>query len=262
MSAATGAVVAPLRVLVLGGTSDGFELATLLQAERARIDVISSLAGRTATPLVPPGTVRIGGFGGVDGLATYLQSERIDAVIDATHPFAATISRNAVIACERVGVPLVAWERARWEPTAGDRWIRVPDFAHAARRAREIGTRIFLTIGRQELAAFAAIADRWFLVRAIEPPQVALPPQHTLVLARGPFSYADECAIVREHAVDCIVTKDSGGSGTSAKLAAARERGIPVVIVDRPEPSGARTVHALPPLLAWLGERRSLGWPQ
>jgi precorrin-6A/cobalt-precorrin-6A reductase len=245
---------APLRVLVLGGTRDGYDLATALvqSDDRAKFAVTSSLAGRTASPLVPPGDVRIGGFGGVAGLAAYLVREGIDAVVDATHPFAATISRNAVLACECAAVSLLALERPRWMPVRGDRWVRVPDVAAASLRARELGARIFLTIGRQGIAPFATIEDRWFLVRAIDPPQAPLPPRHELLLARGPFALANELATLRAHAIDVVVTKDSGGDATLPKLMAARELGIPVVIVDRPVASGAPSVTNIDAVVAWL----------
>lgn len=239
------------RVLVLGGTAEAFALAVRLHAD-PNVVAISSLAGRLARPRLPPGEVRIGGFGGADGLAAYLREERIDATIDATHPFAATISRNAVRACARADIPLLVLERPRWEEVAGDRWERVPDMASAVHAARALGPRIFLTIGRTELAAFAGVDDRWFLVRAIEPPAGPLPPQHELLLARGPFTVAAEIATMRAHAIDAIVAKDSGGAATAAKLVAARALGLPVVIVDRPFRSGAASVNDLDAALAWL----------
>jgi precorrin-6A/cobalt-precorrin-6A reductase len=242
--------VTALRVLVLGGTGDALALAARLHAEPG-IAVTSSLAGRVARPRLPPGEVRIGGFGGPQGLAVYLRDVRFDAVIDATHPFAATISRNAVLACALAGVPLLALERPRWTPS-GDCWQRVPDVAAAALRARELGMRIFLTIGRAELAPFAAIADRWFLIRAIEAPEAPLPPHHTLVLGRGPFTLANEREILRAHAIDVVVSKDSGGDATVAKLAAARDLGIPVVVVDRPPGAGAPHVADVDAAVAWL----------
>ncbi|GAC1349022.1 MAG: cobalt-precorrin-6A reductase [Vulcanimicrobiaceae bacterium] len=245
----------PSRVLVLGGTREAYDLACAL-AERARstVAVTSSLAGRTSSPLVPPGDVRIGGFGGVAGLTAYLQREGIAAVVDATHPFAARISANAVLACACAGVHLIAFERPRWASVPGDRWERVADVPAAAQRASELGTRIFLTIGRQELAPFANVRDRWFLIRAIEPPEQPLPPHHTLVLARGPFAAADEYAILQAHAIDVVVAKDSGGDATGAKLAAARTRGIPVVLVERPRRSDVRTVDGIDAAIAWLAE--------
>jgi len=242
-------------VLILGGTRDALELAAALVARDgtfARARIVSSLAGRTAAPLLPPGETRIGGFGGADGLVTYLRREAIDAVVDATHPFAARISENAVVACARAGVPLITLDRPAPLQQAGDRWYRVPGVASAAARARGLGARIFLTIGRQELAPFAAIADRWFLIRAIDAPLVALPPHHAVVLARGPFAYRAELALLRTHAIDVVVAKESGGAATEAKLTAARTLGIPVVTIVRPPPSGARTVPDVASAIAWL----------
>ncbi len=198
--------------------------------------------------------MRIGGFGGADGLGAYLRDERIDAVVDATHPFAATISRNAVRACARSCVPLLALERPRWTPVAGDRWERVADVTDASTRARDLGARIFLTIGRQGLAPFAAIDDRWFLIRAIDPPDAPLPKYHVLMLARGPFALADELTILRAHAIDVLVTKDSGGDATDAKLVGARALGIPVVVIDRPIVDGAATVFDRDGVVAWLAK--------
>ncbi len=239
------------RVLVLGGTGDALALAGRLCDDPA-FAVTTSLAGRVARPTLPPGTVRIGGFGGADGFAAYLLDERVDAVVDATHPFAAAISRNAVRACARTRVPLLALERPRWTPVAGDRWERVADVVEASTRSRDLGARIFLTIGRQGLGSFAAIDDRWFLVRAIDAPEGPLPRHHVLMLARGPFALLDELTTLRAHAIDVIVTKDSGGDATEAKLAAARALGIPVVVVDRPLIDGASTVSDLDAAVSWL----------
>jgi precorrin-6A/cobalt-precorrin-6A reductase len=237
--------------LLLGGTADALALAARLHDDE-RFAVTTSLAGRVAQPKLPPGEVRIGGYGGADGLGEFLRGAKIDAVIDATHPFAAQMSRNAVAACTTADVPLVALTRPRWQPQSGDRWDRVADAREAAARARAIGTRIFLTIGRQGLDAFAAIDDRWFLIRSIDAPETALPAHHELVLARGPFAVADEAETLRAHAIDAIVTKDSGGDATEAKLTAARDRGTPVVVIDRPPPSGAQTVATIDAAVAWL----------
>ena len=221
-------------VLILGGTRDAREFATVL-ARDASLRAISSLAGRTAQPLRPEGEVRIGGFGGVDGLVTYLRCERIAAVVDATHPFAAAMSANAAAACARVGIALVALDRPAWVARPGDRFIDVPDVAQAARVAAELGRRIFVTVGRQELAPFAEIGDRFFLVRAIEAPDSRVIPAHAeVLLARGPFVYADELALCTRYAIDCIVAKNSGGEATAAKLDAARTLGIPIVMIGRP----------------------------
>ena len=221
-------------VLVLGGTQDARALAGML-SRVASLRVVSSLAGRTVAPVLPPGDVRVGGFGGVDGLVAYLRSEGIAAVVDATHPFAARMSANAVAACAHAHVPLVVLERPPWQARPGDRFIDVPDVAAAAEVAGAVGWRIFVTVGRQELAPFARLVDRFVLVRAIDAPDPAsLPPQSEVVLARGPFTLADETALLRAYAIDCLVAKNSGGSATRAKLDAARALGIPVVLVARP----------------------------
>jgi len=238
-------------VLVLGGTTDAATLAALLEA-RAPGRVLSSLAGRTSTPRALPGRTRVGGFGGTAGLAEYLRTEAIVAVVDATHPFAARMSRNAAEACARANVPLLALVRPVWAPRAGDRWSRVPDMAIAAARAAELGTRIFVTVGSRELAAFAALGERCALVRAIEPPREPLPPGATLVLARGPFSEADERVLMLRYRIDVLITKDSGGDATVAKLAAARALGVPVVVVDRPARPAVPTTATPLGALAWL----------
>ncbi|MFG1988435.1 cobalt-precorrin-6A reductase [Actinoplanes sp. NPDC048988] len=193
--------------------------------------VITSLAGRTSAPLLPPGEVRIGGFGGVAGLAGYLRTSRIDVLVDATHPFAAGISANAAAAAAATGVPLIALRRPGWAESPGDEWHRVPDLPGAAALLPRLGRRVFLTTGRQGIAAFADV-DAWFLARSVEPPAPPMPARLEVLLDRGPFTLDGERRILAGHAIDVLVTKDSGGPG--AKLAAARERGIPVVMVDRP----------------------------
>ncbi|MEU8813698.1 cobalt-precorrin-6A reductase [Actinoplanes sp. NPDC048796] len=193
--------------------------------------MITSLAGRTSAPLLPPGEVRIGGFGGVAGLAGYLRTSRIDVLVDATHPFAAGISANAAAAAAATGVPLIALRRPGWAESPGDEWHRVPDLPGAAALLPRLGCRVFLTTGRQGIAAFADV-DAWFLARSVEPPAPPMPARLEVLLDRGPFTLDGERRILAGHAIDVLVTKDSGGPG--AKLAAARERGIPVVMVDRP----------------------------
>ncbi|GAC1395890.1 MAG: cobalt-precorrin-6A reductase [Vulcanimicrobiaceae bacterium] len=241
----SAAVAAPSRavrtILILGGTQDARDLAGLLVDDRT-LHVVSSLAGRTRAPSLPPGEVRVGGFGGVDGLVAYLRERHVAAVVDATHPFAARMHAHAARACANAGVPIVALDRPAWAARPGERFINVCDVEAAARVAAETGRRIFVTVGRQELAPFARIVDRFVLVRAIDPPDPALlPPDATVVLARGPFALADERALLRAHAIDCIVAKNSGGTATSAKLDAARELGISVVLVERPpRPPGTR----------------------
>lgn len=237
---------------MLGGTGEARDLAARLVAEG--IEVTSSLAGRVSNPALPAGAVRIGGFGGADGLAAYLRDTAPDALIDATHPFAATISANAARACGTTGTPLLALRRTGWTPRPGDDWRRVPSVGAAAAAAREAGPgTVFLTTGRRDLAAFAGDGAHHYLVRTVDPPDVALPARHTLLLARGPYDLAGERALLREHGVVLLVTKDSGGALTEAKLDAARELRVPVLVVDRPPlPPGVRTVASVADALSWV----------
>jgi precorrin-6A/cobalt-precorrin-6A reductase len=215
------------------------------------LDVISSLAGRTTAPLLPAGAVRIGGFGGVDGLAAYLREQRIAAVVDATHPFAATMTAHAAAASARTGVPLLVLRRPGWTAQPGDRWHRVSSLADAAALVPRLGERVFLTTGRQSIAAFAAVAGCWFLSRSVEPPEPPVPERLEVLLDRGPFTLDGERDLLTRHRIDVLVTKDSGGS--TAKLDAARERGLPVVLVDRPPlPAATATAATVAEALAWL----------
>jgi precorrin-6A/cobalt-precorrin-6A reductase len=237
-------------LLILGGTAEAVELAGAC-AVRPGLEVISSLAGRTRAPALPPGEVRIGGFGGAGGLARFLAERGIDRVIDATHPFAVQIGAHAEQACRAVGVPRVRLLRPPWTHMPGDHWIEVADLAEAAQRLPQLGRRILLTVGHQDLGAFTAL-DLWFLVRTIEPPGV-LPLRHGHWLAgRGPFAVEDELALLRAHAIEVLVTKASGGAATYAKLAAARRLGLPVVMVRRPPPPPGPVVDSIEAALAWL----------
>jgi precorrin-6A/cobalt-precorrin-6A reductase len=240
-----------MTVLILGGTAEARTLAAELVGVGQ--DVLTSLAGRVREPAMPRGRVRIGGFGGVDGLAAFLQTSGISAVVDATHPFAARIGGHAVAAAALVGVPLLRLERPGWvdHPRASE-WIWVPD-ADAARTAAEAYQHPFVTTGRQSLPAFLAWADRSVLARVVDAPEVALPDRWTLITARGPYDYGAERRLMSEFAVDVLLTKDSGGSQTSAKLDVAGDLGIPVVILARPaRPSGVPTVANVTDALAWL----------
>jgi len=289
----------PQTVLVLGGTTGARELAATLDADPA-IRPITSLAGRLADPGTVAGEVRTGGFGGAAELARWIAAHGIAVVVDATHPFAAAISRNAAEACAQAGVPLVALRRPGWTAGPDDDWHdaadladaagRVADLAHAADRAAEVaraadgvadparaagrvadltagGTtggsgrpRVLLAIGRQEAGAFAGVADAWFLIRAIEAPDGPLPPHHELVLARGPYALEDERRLLADHRIDLVVTKDSGGDATRAKLDAARERGIPVLVVRRPPaPEGPGIVVVASADAAAAAVRSALG---
>lgn len=237
------------RVLVLGGTGEARRLAAALVA--AGVDVVSSLAGRVADPALPDGEVRIGGFGGVDGLTAWLRADPVAAVVDATHPFATTMTASAAAATELTGVPLLRLQRPGWTARPGDDWRRVDSLEEAATAVQGFGS-VFLTTGRQGLGAFAGLTARC-LVRSVDPPAPPLPARTTVVLARGPFTVDEELALLREHSVEVVVTKDSGGSMTAAKLAAARELGLPVVMVRRPQlPAGVPTVATVEEALAWV----------
>lgn len=243
-------------ILILGGTAEARELAARLHA--AGVDVTSSLAGRVARPRLPPGDVRIGGFGGPRALARWLAEHGVRVVVDATHPFAERISASAAQACPVAGVELLRLERPGWTQRPGDRWEWVEDLAAAAaavsRHARRApGCRVLLTTGRQGLAAFAAVEDAWFLVRCVDPPGPPLPRHHELLLDRGPYTLAGELGLVDAHAIDVVVTKDSGGEHTRAKLDAARERGLPVVVVRRPPRPAVPTVSSVEEALAAAG---------
>ncbi|SFL54452.1 cobalt-precorrin-6A reductase [Geodermatophilus ruber] len=238
------------RVLVLGGTGEARRLARALVDEG--IAVVSSLAGRVADPVLPPGEVRIGGFGGAAGLAAWLQEQAVAAVVDATHPFAATMSAAAAEAAGLVGVPLLRLQRPGWAPQPGDDWRWVDSQAEAAAAVTGFGS-VFLTTGRQGLAAFAGLTAHC-LVRSVDPPEPPLPERVTVVLARGPFTVEEETALLRRHGVEVVVTKDSGGAMTAAKLTAARDLGIPVVLVRRPPPPpGVPVVATVEEALAWVG---------
>ncbi|MFJ8042088.1 cobalt-precorrin-6A reductase [Kitasatospora sp. NPDC096147] len=240
-----------MHILILGGTTEARELAAALAADPA-LRVTSSLAGRVAQPRLPAGEVRIGGFGGPAGLAAWLRAEHVDAVIDATHPFAGVISRNAAEATAEVHTPLLALRRPGWVPGPGDRWHPVGSLAEAAELLPSLGHRVFLTTGRQGLGAFAG-SPLHFLSRSVDAPEPPLPAALEVLLDRGPFTLDGERRVLREHRIDVLVTKDSGGAATAPKLTAARELSLPVVIVGRPvPPPGVPTVPDVPSALAWL----------
>jgi precorrin-6A/cobalt-precorrin-6A reductase len=237
------------RVLVLGGTGEARRLATALVAEG--VEVVSSLAGRVTAPVLPPGEVRVGGFGGEAGLTAWLRATPVSAIVDATHPFAATMTASAVTAARLTGTPLLRLQRPGWTAGRGDDWRWVDSMAGAADAVWGFPA-VFLTTGRTGLAAFAGLPGRC-LVRSVDPPDPPLPAHTTVVLARGPFTVEEELALMRSHGVDVVVTKDSGGAMTSAKLAAARALGLPVVLIRRPPvPSGVPVVATVDEALAWL----------
>lgn len=241
-----------MRVLLLGGTGEARALAARLHPG---VPVISSLAGRVPDPALPVGAVRIGGFGGADGLADWLTDNGITAVVDATHPFAATITANAARAAAKVGVPHVVLARPGWPH--GDAIVVPDDGAAAQTVTRHRYRRVFLTTGRSGTAAFRGV-DAWFLIRAVTPPEPELlPDRHRLVLSRGPYRLDDELKLLRDNGIDALVTKNSGGAMTQAKLDAARQAGVPVIMVDRPAlPDGVASVHTVDAAVDWVHARR------
>jgi precorrin-6A/cobalt-precorrin-6A reductase len=237
--------------LILGGTSEARALAARLDA-RPGLRVVSSLAGRVRDPALPVGEVRIGGFGGAGGLAAWLADQRISAVIDATHPFAEGISANAALACGQTGTPLLRVIRPPWTPSEGDTWHEARSLTDAASLLRDLGRRVFLTTGRQSLAAFASLRQTWFLIRCVDPPADPMPPQRQVILARGPYDVTAERALMRQHQIDVLVTKNSGGELTAGKLAAARDLGIAVVMVSRPALGAAPSCSSVADAENWL----------
>lgn len=241
-----------LRVLILGGTGESAALAARL-TDCAQFEVVSSLAGRTQQPIAPSGAVRTGGFGGTAGLVEYLQTEEIHVLIDATHPFASQMSWNAAAAAAAVGIPLLMLVRPAWQRVEGDRWIEVATIEAAVQAIPATATRVFLTIGRQQLAPFAALTQTWFLMRSIDPPDIDLDlPLGEILLDRGPFTLEQEQELLQTQRIQAIVSKNSGGPATYAKIMAARELGIPVVMVQRPAIPDGETVTDVEGAIAWL----------
>ena len=240
------------RLLILGGTGEAAKLAAQA-ALLPGVEVITSLAGRTHRPVTPSGRVRIGGFGGDAGLIDYMREQHVDLLIDATHPFAAHISFNAATAAQVCGLPHLLLVRPPWEPMEGDRWIAVESIAAAVSILPSVAQRVFLTTGRQDLAAFAPLKDLWFLMRMIDPPTPDTPvPPGTLVLERGPFTLEDERELLQTYAIGVIVSKNSGGDATYAKIRAARELALPVVMIQRPPTPAGERVADVEEALAWL----------
>jgi precorrin-6A/cobalt-precorrin-6A reductase len=244
-----------VRLLLLGGTGEAAALAARLAGD-TRIDAITSLAGRTRAPAAIAGRVRSGGFGGAAGLADYLTAEKIDLLIDATHPYAAAMPHAAADACADVGVPRLRLLRPPWRAEAVDRWIAAADPAAAAAALPGLAERVFLTTGQRDLAAFAALRDIWFLVRLIEPPADHLPlARCDVCLDRGPFRTEDEVDLLRDQRIGALVSKNSGGKATYGKIAAARALNLPVVMIDRPPQPGGETVDSIDGCLTWLASR-------
>jgi precorrin-6A/cobalt-precorrin-6A reductase len=248
-----------MRVLVLGGTTEASALAKLLAGD-ARFDATLSLAGRTSNPRPQPLATRVGGFGGIEGLARWLREEKVDAVIDATHPYAAGMSANAVAACAQTGVALGSIVRPPWERLADDSWRVVPTAEAAAAILGRTPVRVFLSLGRQELHAFASAPQHRYVARTIEPPQqAALPPNIRILQARGPFDRDSEAKLLSDEEIDVIVSKNSGGSGTYAKIEAARELDLPVIMIARPDKPAGHVLGTPGEAVAWLHDRAPPG---
>jgi precorrin-6A/cobalt-precorrin-6A reductase len=240
------------RVLILGGTAEARMLAGRL-AGRGDLNVTLSLAGRTASPAAQPVPVRIGGFGGAAGLADYLAQERIGALIDATHPYATVISANAVAAAGKSHVPFMALRRSPWIAIAGDRWIEVSDVRDAVQAIGQEPRRVFVTLGRNEIAPFAAAPQHHYLIRSVDPVDPPLPVPHAdYVTGRGPFGEAEDRALMTAHRIGVVIAKNSGGSATYGKIAAARTLGISVIMLRRPHVPDAPAVETIDDVIAWL----------
>ncbi|WP_442754933.1 cobalt-precorrin-6A reductase [Methylocystis sp. JAN1] len=240
------------RILLLAGTSEARALAARLAIEPG-CDAVASLAGRTSAPMALALPTRVGGFGGVAGLQLYLEEQRITHVIDATHPFAAQMSANAQAACAALGLPMIAYAREPWRRAPGDDWIEVADSAAAVHALGAAPRRVFLTIGRQGVADFRAAPQHDYLLRVIEPPEAKdLPPNCKVFSARGPFAREDEVALMREKGVEMVVSKNSGGALTYAKIEAARQLGLPVVMIEPPPRAGVTLAHDLDAVMALL----------
>jgi precorrin-6A/cobalt-precorrin-6A reductase len=242
----------PTRILILGGTTEARRLAERL-SPRTDLAVTLSLAGRTSNPIPHPVPLRIGGFGGPQGLAEYLATERVDRLIDATHPYAAVMSVNAAHAAKLSGVPLLALRRTAWRPVAGDRWTEVADTGAAARALGAAPRRVFLALGRNEIAAFGSAPQHFYLVRsvdAVEPPLAV--PHSTYIRARGPFREEDDRALLAAHRIDVVISKNSGGDAAYGKIAAARALGIDVILLRRPALPDVPAVETIDDAVAWL----------
>ena len=244
-----------MRVLILGGTTEASGLAQLLAADH-RFETTLSLAGRTSNPRTQPVRTRMGGFGGVDGLAAWLGQEAIEAVVDATHPYADQISSNAVAACGRHAIPLATIMRPPWQPAPGDQWLMVASAEAAADALGAEPRRVFLSLGRLELGAFASRPHHHYLARTVDPPEATLLPRDTrLIFDRGPFDEPAETTLLMHEKIDVLVSKNSGGAATYAKITAARKLGIPVVMIARPHKPHGDIVDDAEAAARWLEKR-------
>ncbi len=247
-----------MRALILGGTGDANQLADALA--RARIDAVYSYAGRTKIPLPHDLPTRIGGFGGAEGLADFIRREKITHVIDATHPFAAEMSRHAVTACMAANIPLIALERAPWTREAADNWIDVADIDAAVAAMPAAPTHVFLAIGRQHIAPFVARPQHAYTLRFVDAPDGALPlPNASVIVSRGPFTLDGELELMRSRGIEWIVARNSGGTGARAKIDAARKLSLPVIMIAPPELPERLRVESVDDVLAWLGHDARLG---
>jgi precorrin-6A/cobalt-precorrin-6A reductase len=245
------------RALILGGTTDASLLAAAIA--RAGCEAIYSYGGRTRTPADQPLPTRIGGFGGASGLAEYIRREGITHVVDATHPFAAEMSRNAAAACATTGTPLIALERAPWTKVPGDDWIEVADIASAVSALPENRARVFLAIGRQHIAPFGARPQHAYTLRFVDPPEGPLPFAANVIVSRGPFTLPGELEMMRARGIQWIVARNSGGDGARAKIDAARALGLPVIMIARPQLPDRLRVESVAEVMQWLGHRACLG---
>jgi precorrin-6A/cobalt-precorrin-6A reductase len=247
-----------MRILLLGGTTEASQMAATFAAQG--LDAVFSYAGRTAVPVAQPLPTRVGGFGGVDGFESYLAAEKISHVVDATHPFAAGMSRNAHAACTRAAVPLIRLERPSWKADDGDDWTHLSCIEDIPTALPDDPARIFLAIGKQQIGLFAAKPQHHYLLRLVDQPNIALPlPDTTVVVARGPFDVAGDIALMRLHRINYIVAKNSGGQGARAKLDAARELGLPVLMAQRPLLPGDSIASTVDEVLRWLGHEADRG---
>lgn len=246
-----------MRALILGGTADANLLADRMA--RAELDAIYSYGGRTRAPADQPLPIRIGGFGGPSGLADYIRREGITHVIDATHPFAAEMSRNAVAACADTGTPLIALERAPWARTSDDNWIEVVDINSAVAALPEHRARVFLAIGRQHIAPFDTRPQHAYTLRFVDPPQDELPFDADVIVSRGPFTLDGELEMMQARGIEWIVARNSGGDGARAKIDAARMLGLPVIMLARPHLPDRPRAESVAEVMQWLGHRACLG---
>ncbi|XDA99997.1 cobalt-precorrin-6A reductase [Sulfitobacter sp. LCG007] len=239
-------------ILILGGTTEATALARAIAERGLRGQV--SLAGRVERPVRQPLPMRIGGFGGAEGLAEFMRRERVSHLVDVTHPFAARMSANAVAACAETGVPLLALTRPAWTPVPGDRWQRVESISAAVAALSGAPLRVMLAVGRMHLPEFAANPQHYYLLRLVDAPEHAPPfPDHTVLVSRGPFTEEDDLRLMTDHRIDLVVSKNSGGNGAHAKIAAARRLGLPVLMIDRPAVPARTEVQDIGQVFDWLG---------